>query len=107
MIKNLALVILTLFLVGLLFNKPCNENKLRRKKRYLLYMVVDSSEQVCFSRKISLFSRRMSQFSRKLHHFSRRMIWFSRITGVFRDEWSFFREKCCILREELVDPREK
>lgn len=46
MFKNLALVLLTLLLVGLLFNKPCNEYKLQRKKRYSLYMVVDSSEHV-------------------------------------------------------------
>ena len=46
MFKNLALVLLTLLLVGLLFNKPCNANKLRTNKRYPLYMVVDSSEHV-------------------------------------------------------------
>ena len=46
MFKNLALVILSLLLVGLLFNKPCNENKLRRKKRYSIYMVVDNAERV-------------------------------------------------------------
>jgi len=46
MIQKLALVILTLVVVGLIFNRPCNGNKLRREKRYSLYMVVDSSEYV-------------------------------------------------------------
>jgi len=46
MIKNLALVMLSLLLVYLLFNKPCNESKIRNKARYPLYMVVDSNEHV-------------------------------------------------------------
>lgn len=46
MIQKLALVILSVVVVVLLFSKPCNENKLRRKKRYSLYMVVDSTERV-------------------------------------------------------------
>ena len=46
MIQKLALVILTLVVVGLIFSKPCNENKLQRKTRYSVYMVVDSSERV-------------------------------------------------------------
>jgi ABC-type transporter Mla subunit MlaD len=46
MIQKIALVILTVVVVVLLFSKPCNENKIRREKRYSLYMVVDSSERV-------------------------------------------------------------
>lgn len=46
MIQKLALVILSVVVVVLLFSKPCNENKIRRKKRYSVYMVVDSSERV-------------------------------------------------------------
>ena len=46
MIQKLALVILTLVVVGFIFSRPCNGNKLRKEKRYSLYMVVDSSEYV-------------------------------------------------------------
>lgn len=46
MIQKIALVILTIVVVVLLFSKPCNENKIRKEKRYSLYMVVDSSERV-------------------------------------------------------------
>lgn len=46
MIQKLALVILTLVVVGLIFSRSCNGNKLRKEKRYSLYMVIDSSEYV-------------------------------------------------------------
>jgi hypothetical protein len=46
MIQKLALVILTFVVVGLIFSRPCNNNKLRKGKQYPLYMVVDSSEYV-------------------------------------------------------------
>jgi hypothetical protein len=46
MIQKPVLVILSLVVVVLLFSKPCNENKLRKKKHCPLYMVVDSSEHV-------------------------------------------------------------
>jgi ABC-type transporter Mla subunit MlaD len=44
MIQKFALVILSVVVVVLLFSKPCNENKIRRKNRYSLYMMVDSTE---------------------------------------------------------------
>jgi hypothetical protein len=46
MIQKIALVILSVVVVVLLFSKPCNENRLQRKTRYSVYMVVDSSERV-------------------------------------------------------------
>jgi hypothetical protein len=46
MIQKIALVILTVVVVVLLFSKPCNGNKIRREKRYSLYMIVDSSDRV-------------------------------------------------------------
>lgn len=46
MIQKFALVVLSIVVVALLFNTPCNENKIRRKQKYPLYMAVDSSEHV-------------------------------------------------------------
>jgi ABC-type transporter Mla subunit MlaD len=45
MIQKLALVILTVMVVTLIFNQPCNENK-HSDKRYPLFVAIDSSDNV-------------------------------------------------------------
>ena len=45
MIQKLALVILTVMVVALIFNQPCNVNK-HSKRRYPLFITIDSSDNV-------------------------------------------------------------
>jgi ABC-type transporter Mla subunit MlaD len=45
MIQKLALVILTVMVIGLIFNQPCNANK-HSKRRYHLFIKIDSSDNV-------------------------------------------------------------